>query len=74
LVAPKYVDHPLQDLLISTGFLFWALSGVVSILRKEIYIVFFYFEGATAVVLGLAITLLNIGLASMPIIVKLTYK
>ena len=68
LIAPKYKGSPSEDMLISMGFLFWALTGVVSVLRREAHVFLsIYVEGIPAVVVGLITAVLCIFIASAPI-------
>jgi len=72
LIAPKYVGNPVQDLLVSIGFLCSALSPIMIMLKKEFYVGPIRVEGMVPFFLGLLFTILMIGLAFLPIIVWLT--
>ena len=66
--APKYEGGLPQDLLFSTGFLFWALAGMTIMIRQEGVIVFFYVRGKGAIALGFVMMIPPLFLASLPIL------
>ena len=74
LIAPKYIGNPFQDLMIAIGFLFWALTGVVSMIRRETYAAIIYLEGVPAVIIGFIVTVLSIFVASALLIGRLVHK
>ncbi len=64
----SYNGEPLANALISLGFFFFGLSFLVNALRKEIDYFYFRIEGPVAVVVGIFFFILNIALASIPLL------
>src|SRR5260370_13506387 len=66
--GPGYTGTPAQKILISLGFLWWALSGVPKIIRHESAYGPVHLNGALALFDGVVTVVSSLVLASLPLI------
>lgn len=65
-----FADNPksvCRDILFSSGFFLWGMSGLVIALRKEADFILLSFEGISAVLFGVVVSILSFAIALLPV-------